>query len=295
MTQTPDAEKKLIQRHFNGKASVYESSALLQREVGQQMLERLDYVALKPDVILDVGCGTGLGVRSLMKRYRHAQVLAVDISTSMLQQVRKKSTWWRRPSLICGDAESLPLADNSVDLVHSNLMLQWCESEKVFAELLRVLRPQGLLMFSTFGPDTLKELRYSWSQADQKTHVNQFTDMHILGDELIRAGFASPVMDMDVTQLTYQHAYDVMRDLKSIGANTLRQRDHKGLVTQNKLNRVCMAYEQFRQNGVLPASFEVVFGHAWKAAGQRKTAATEVHVPVDRIGHVVKPVDTSAL
>ena len=288
MTPTPDAEKKLIQRHFNGKASVYESSALLQREVGLQMLQRLDYVALKPNVILDMGCGTGLGVQSLMKRYRHARVLALDISSGMLQQTRKKSTWWRKPVLICGDAESLPIADNSVDLVHSNLMLQWCESEKVFAELLRVLRPQGLLMFSTFGPDTLKELRYSWSQVDKSIHVNQFTDMHVLGDELIRAGFANPVMDMDVTQLTYQHAYDVMRDLKSIGANTLRQREYKGLVTQNKISRVGTAYEQFRQNGVLPATYEVVYGHAWKSTAHRKPASTEFHVAVDQIGRAVK-------
>ena len=288
MTPTPDAEKKLIQRHFNGKASVYESSAILQREVGLQMLQRLDFVALKPNVILDMGCGTGLGVQSLMKRYRHARVLALDISLSMLQQTRKKSTWWRKPVLICGDAESLPIADNSVDLVHSNLMLQWCECEKVFAELLRVLRPQGLLMFSTFGPDTLKELRYSWSQVDKSMHVNQFTDMHVLGDELIRAGFANPVMDMDVTQLTYQHAYDVMRDLKSIGANTLRQREYKGLVTQNKISRVGAAYEQFRQNGVLPATYEVVYGHAWKSTAHRKPASTEFHVAVDQIGRAVK-------
>ena len=288
MTPTPDAEKKLIQRHFNGKASVYESSALLQREVGLQMLQRLDYVALKPNVILDMGCGTGLGVQSLMKRYRHARVLALDISSAMLQQTRKKSTWWRKPVLICGDAESLPVADNSVDLVYSNLMLQWCESEKVFAELLRVLRPQGLLMFSTFGPDTLKELRYSWSQVDKSIHVNQFTDMHVLGDELTRTGFANPVMDMDVTQLTYQHAYDVMRDLKSIGANTLRQREYKGLVTQNKISRVGTAYEQFRQNGVLPATYEVVYGHAWKSTAHRKPASKEFHVAVDQIGRAVK-------
>lgn len=287
MTNQPDAEKKLIQRHFNDKASVYESSAILQREVGQRMLERLDYVVLKPDVILDVGCGTGRGTQALMKRYRSAQVLAIDVSTGMLQQTRKKSGWWRKPSLLCGDAESLPLADNSVDLLYSNLMLQWCDSKKVFAECLRVLRPQGLLMFSTFGPDTLKELRHSWAQVDQQMHVNQFTDMHILGDELLQAGFADPVMDMDMMHLTYQHGRDVMQDLKAIGANTLRQRDHKGLVTHNKINRVCAAYEQFRQDGVLPASFEVVYGHAWKTETRSKhKAATEIHIPVNRIGRI---------
>lgn len=289
MTQKTDAEKKLIQRHFNDKASVYESSAILQREVGQNMLERLDYVALKPDVVLDVGCGTGRGVQALMKRYRSANVLALDVSAGMLQQTRKNSGWLRKPLLICGDAESLPLADNSVDLVYSNLMLQWCEPEKVFSEFLRVLRPQGLLMFSTFGPDTLRELRYSWAQIDQQVHVNDFTDMHLLGDGLMQVGFSEPVMDMDMTRLTYQSARDVMRDLKAIGANTLRHREHKGLVTRNKINRVYAAYESFREGGVLPASFEVVYGHAWKAETQRKQkTAGDVFVPVDQVGRLQK-------
>jgi malonyl-CoA O-methyltransferase len=289
MTQKTDAEKKLIQRHFNDKASVYESSAILQREVGQNMLERLEYVTLKPNVVLDVGCGTGRGVQALMKRYRSANVLALDVSTGMLQQTRKNSGWLRKPALICGDAESLPLADNSVDLVYSNLMLQWCEPEKVFAEFLRVLRPQGLLMFSTFGPDTLKELRYSWAQIDQQMHVNDFTDMHLLGDGLMQAGFSEPVMDMDMTRLTYQSARDVMQDLKAIGANTLRRREHKGLVTRNKINRLYAAYESFREGGVLPASFEVVYGHAWKAETQRKQkTAGDIFVPVDQVGHLQK-------
>ena len=286
--QNPEVEKKLIQRHFNGSANGYESSAVLQCEVGQQMQQRLDYVALQPEIILDVGCGTGLGVHALMRRYRKAKVIALDLSPSMLQQTRKKSGWWRRPILICGDAEALPLADNSVDLVYSNLMLQWCNPEKVFAESLRVLRPEGLLMFSTFGPDTLKELRHCWSQIDGKAHVNQFIDMHILGDEMLRAGFSSPVMDMELMQLTYQHAYEVMTDLKSIGANTLRQREHKGLFTQQKIDRVYMAYEQFRQQGVLPASFEVVFGHAWKVNKIARQQPGEYHVAVNKIGRPLR-------
>ena len=290
----PEAEKKLIQRHFNSKADVYESSAILQCEVGRHMLERLDYVAIKPRVIADIGCGTGLGVQALMKRYRDADVMAVDISSSMLQQTREKFSWWRKPVLVCGDAENLPLADASIDLVYSNLMLQWCEPKKVFSEFLRVLRPQGLLMFSTFGPDTLKELRHSWAQADQRSHVNQFIDMHVLGDDLLQAGFSAPVMDMDLTQLTYQHASEVMQDLKSIGANTLRQRDHKGLVTRHKLQRVAAAYEEFRCHGVLPASFEVVYGHAWKGVEPSRHKLTEIHVSVDKIARKVKQVDSNS-
>lgn len=289
MTQKTDAEKKLIQRHFNDKASMYESSAILQREIGRQMLSRLDYVTLRPDVVLDVGCGTGRSVQALRKRYSSAQLLALDVSTGMLHQTRKNSGWLRKPSLICGDAESLPIADNSVDLIYSNLMLQWCDPEKVFAEFIRVLRPRGLLMFSTFGPDTLRELRASWAQIDQQAHVNSFTDMHLLGDCLMRAGFANPVMDMDMTCLTYQTARDVMLDLKAIGANTLKQREQKGLVTRHKINRVYAAYEAFRERGVLPASFEVVYGHAWKAEMPRKQKNTgDIFIPVDQLGRIQK-------
>lgn len=287
MTQKTDADKKLIQRHFDDRASVYESSAILQREVGQHMLSRLDYVTLQPTVVLDVGCGTGRSVQALLQRYRSASVLALDVSAGMLQQTRKHFGWWRKPGLICGDAESLPIADNSVDLIHSNLMLQWCEPQRVFAEFLRVLRPQGLLMFSTFGPDTLMELRTSWAQVDQQAHVNHFIDMHLLGDHLLQAGFANPVMDMDMMRLTYQTAREVMQDLKAIGANTIRQRAHKGLVTKNKMNRVYAAYESYRREGVLPASFEVVYGHAWKAERQRQPKQSgEIRIPIDQLGRI---------
>jgi malonyl-CoA O-methyltransferase len=286
MTINPDAEKKSIRRHFDAGATQYEKAAVLQREVCHDMVQRLDVVTLQPKVILDAGCGTGRGVQALMKRYRDAQVIALDVSPAMLQQTRKKSGWWRKPLLLCADAEALPLADSSVDLVFSSLMLQWCDVEKIFAEFHRVLRPNGLLMFSTFGPDTLKELRQCWAQIDNREHVNRFIDMHILGDMLLHSGFASPVMDMDMMSLTYNQALDVMRDLKTIGANTLRQRQFKGLTTRSSLQKVCNAYEQFRRDGALPASFEIVNGHAWKTQRPDSKNTREVSVPLAQIGRM---------
>jgi len=290
MSQT---EKNRIQKHFDAKAICYESSAVLQRNVCQELLQRLDLTSLKPAVVLDVGCGTGWGTQDLLKKYKKAKIISLDLSPEMLKQTKSKGSWLRKPKLICADAEGIPLENESVDLVFSNLMLQWCDYKKVFAEFKRVLKPDGLLMFSTFGPDTLKELKQSWAQVDDHAHVNEFTDMHDLGDELIHAGLAEPVMDMDVMKLTYEDVISVMKDLKAIGANTILKNQKKtaetGLVTPGKLKRVISYYEQFRSNDLIPASYEVVYGHAWKTQ-QRETkipqngfSQTEFTVSVDKI------------
>jgi len=275
MSQT---EKHRIQKHFDAKAVCYESSAVLQRNVCEELLQRLDLTSLNPSVILDVGCGTGWGTQGLLKKYKKASVLSLDLSPEMLKQTKRKGSWLRKPKLICADAEEIPLPDESVDLVFSSLMLQWCDYKKVFAEFKRILKPDGLLMFSTFGPDTLKELKQSWSQVDAHAHVNDFTDMHDLGDGLIYAGLAEPVMDMDILTLTYNDVVSVMKDLKAIGANTILKNQQevsgRGLVTPGKLKRVIAHYEQFRSHGDIPASYEVVYGHAWKAE-QRSTKISQ--------------------
>ena len=285
MTLPISSEKNRIQKHFDAKADCYESSAVLQREVSDRMLERLDLVTLKPLKILDAGAGTGWGVQGLMGKYSSAHVIALDLSLSMLKQSKAKGGWFRKPGLLCADAECLPIADSSIDLVFSNLMLQWCDAKKVFAEFKRVLKPGGLLMFTSFGPDTLKELRYSWAQVDHDLHVNDFIDMHDLGDELLMTGFAEPVLDVDLISLTYSQAKDVMIDLKNIGANTPMNNKQKGLITPRKLQRVIDAYESFRVNDVLPASFEVVYGHAWKAekSGKEKVVGEAFSIPIKTI------------
>lgn len=264
MAHPVNDDKKRIRQHFSARAECYESSAILQREVCTRILDRLDWVKFKPETILDVGTGTGWGVQGLFQKYPSAKVMAMDLSLPMLQQARNKGRWFRKPGLICGDAEALPLEDQSVDLIFSSLMLQWCDPQIVFNEFLRVLKPGGLLMFATFGPDTLKELRHCWAQLDHAQHVNNFIDMHDLGDNLLHSGFAEPVMDMDMMQLTYQEARTVMTDLKAIGANTPMNGQYRGLLTPRKLQRVLDVYEGFRQDGVLPASFEVIYGHGWK-------------------------------
>lgn len=262
-------DKQRVRRAFGRAAASYDAAAVLQREVLLRMLERLDVVAINPQHILDAGCGTGLGGRRLAARYKGSHVLGLDFSQPMLNIAERHLSWvqrWigKRHSFVCGDVEALPINTGKIDLVWSNLTLQWCNDlDKTFAEMYRVLQPEGLLMFSTFGPDTLTELRQA--TRNHHTRVNRFIDMHDIGDALVRAGFSAPVMDVERFSLTYDDVMALLRDLKAIGANNATAGRPRGLEGRAFLNRLTTNYEIFRlADGKLPATFEVVYGHAWK-------------------------------
>ncbi len=261
-------DKLKMRQSFERAAAHYDAAAILQQEISKRLLERLDYIKLQPARVLDVGAGTGISLTGLRQQYPVAQIYALDIARAMLLEARKKQGWlqrMRRPiQFITADAEKLPLADASVDLLFSNLTLQWClDLEQTFGEFRRVLKPGGLLMFTTFGPDTLKELRSCWSQVDGYTHVNNFIDMHVVGDALVRSRFAEPVMDMELVTMTYSDVPSIMRDLKTIGAHNVTRGRARSLTGKGKMQQLVASYEQLRNNGVLPVSYEVVYGHAW--------------------------------
>lgn len=266
-------DKKRVRASFGRAAASYDAAAIMQREVFERMFARLDLVKLSPQAVLDAGCGTGWGVQRLAERYRQSRVLALDIAAPMLRVAAARRSWmsrlpWNsRQAYVCGDIEALPLASESVDLVWSNLAIQWCNDlDQTFRELHRVLRPEGLLMFSTFGPDTLMELREAADSDPDYTHVSRFLDMHDVGDALVRAGFADPVMDMERFTLTYDDVASLMRDLKAIGARNATEGRRRGLEGKSFLQRLAENYERFRRAGKLPATYEVVYGHAWKAS-----------------------------
>jgi malonyl-CoA O-methyltransferase len=266
-----EIDKRTLRKAFSKAATQYDATAVMQREVCIRMLERLDYIKQKPASVLDIGSGTGWGTRQLGERYPAAQVVALDIAMGMLQASSGTSSWWRKiftakdTSYVCGDMEVLPIATQSMDMVWSNLALQWCNDlPATFIELHRVLKVDGLLMFSTFGPDTLKEIRLAFQGVDGHNHVNRFADMHDIGDMLVAAGFGDPVMDMEYITLTYNDVRAVMQDLRSIGANNATAGRATGMMGKNAWNRVLENYERLRRNGKLPATFEVVYGHAWK-------------------------------
>jgi len=200
----------------------------------------------------------------------------------MLRQAASRVPAWRRllgarrPALVCADIERLPLATGCAQLAFSNLALQWCKAENAFAEVARVLEPGGLFLFSTFGPDTLKELRAAFAAADRHDHVNSFVDMHDLGDALVAAGLADPVMEMEMITLEYASVEAVARDLKAIGAGNALPDRPRGLSGRGRWRQVAESYERHRRDGVLPASWEVIYGHAWKVAPKRLADGRQV-------------------
>lgn len=270
MSDNPVLDKRAVRRSFDRAAPSYDAAAVLQHEVCRRSLERLDFIRHAPARILDAGCGTGNAWRGLVARYPGARLVALDLAPGMLRQAGAAVAWHQRllgraPAAICGDLEQLPLAAACIDLAWSNLALQWVNAlPQAFAEMCRVLAPGGLFMFTTFGPDTLKELRAAQTGTDGHTHVSGFTDMHDIGDLLVQAGFADPVIDMETFTLTYPDVKALMRDLKAIGAHNAAVKRPPTLSGKAWLEAVMRNYEPLRRDGKLPATFEVVYGHAWR-------------------------------
>jgi len=281
-----------LRRAFERAAPGYDHAAFLQAEVRGRLLARLDYTTLEPAVIVDLGCATGQASRALKDRYPRAQVIALDLAPGMLREARRRQAFFRRFARVCGDVRQLPLATASVDLLFANLLLPWCaDLDAVFAECRRVLTPRGLLNFSTLGPDTLWELRAAWAAADGGVHVNAFTDMHDLGDGLLRAGLADAVLDVEHMTLTYREVTGLMRELKASGAHNVNASRARGLTGRGRLAAVAADYERHRRDGVLPASVEVVFGQAWAPAHapQRGRRSGEFVFDAARIGRRAGP------
>ena len=295
--QQPTLDKRRVRASFDAAAEHYDDVAVLQREIAQRILERLDLVKLQPDTILDIGAGTGIATHALSKRYKKSRVIAFDLAPNMLKQARQRGNLLHKLTskrgFICGDAEHLPFSDNSVELIFSSSTLQWCSNlDHTFTELKRILKPGGLLMFSTFGPDTLKELRQSWQAADTNTdenlnekpneniHIHDFIDMHDIGDAMMRAGLADPVMDAENFTLTYPDAYQLMRELKTLGAHNVANDRRHSLTGKERVKKMVAAYETLRSNGSLPATYEVVYGHAW--AAEPKTKST-FNIPIEKL------------
>lgn len=265
-----------ISQAFNAAAKGYDAAALLQHTVADRLMESFDQIKIEPKKVLDLGSGTGYVSKKLKQRFKKAQFFQCDISEAMLSVARHNSpSFFSRNHFLCANAEQMPIATDQFDLVISSLMLQWCNDlDAVFKEIKRILKPGGFFIFASFGPDTLKELRESWQQVDEHVHVNAFVDMHDAGDALMRNGLEGPVLSVEHIVLTYSECKVLMQELKSIGAHNINTGRRKTLTGKQRLRRVMEHYETFRVDNKLPATYEIVYGHAWspeqeKAGGEK--------------------------
>lgn len=303
----PVFDARQVRRAFSRSAASYEAAARLQHAVEARLLESLDYLddpalaRAPPRRVLDLGCGTGRASRAMQARWPKADVLSLDLALPMLREGRaaaRPGGWLanpfaRRPLPVCADARALPLADASVDVLFSNLCLQWVEDlDAVLAGFRRVLKPHGLLLFSTFGPATLWELREAFAQADDVPHVSPFADIAGVGDALVRAGFHQPVLDREDERTHYPDLPALMRELRAIGAtNALASRRHT-LTGRTRFRVAAEAYEAHREARGLPASWEILSAMAWapeagtpiREGGVDVTAVPLSRIPIRRRG-----------
>jgi len=286
-------DRRALGRAFGSASSRYDEVALLQRTVRRELLERLDHFSATPKVVVDLGAGTAAATRELKARYPTATVVAADLSLGMLRHAQKASGWldrlWasKRVEMAAVDAHRLPFRSGSVDLIFSNLMLQWCDLDEVFGEVRRVLSPQGWFAFSTFGVGTLHELRSAWATVDSSQRVHEFFDMHDIGAALTRAGLREPVLDIDRHVLKYPDPIALMRSIKEIGAGNAAQERPRGLTSPRVLQAVSKVYPRNGKQGDVVATWEIVYGAAFGAPARVSASsydATEIVVPFPKPG-----------
>ncbi len=278
-------DKSHVIRQFNQVSNQYDQFAVVQRMVGQRLLDRLAYIRIEPRTILDLGCGTGNFLASLRAIYPNAHVIGLDIALRMLRVASRKRLSTRLYQLLCGDAAYLPFRTRSFDLIYANLMVHWSDDlMQTFCELRRILAPEGLFLFSTVGPDTLYELRTSWASVDQQAHVHEFMDMHDVGDRLVSVKLRYPVMDVDYCSVLYPDVYALMRELQGLGVSNCSVQRSPYLVGKEKFQAFLRAYERYRtDNAKIPATWEIIYGHCWGALDETQHNTMDYAVSIDQI------------
>lgn len=250
-----------VERRFDRAARTFDGADFIHEMTRDGLFERLLPMTVDARTVVDLGCGTGAAIRPLARQFRKARIIGVDRSRGMLQRCRKRRLWLTRSSFVKADARQLPFADHSVDVVFANLLLPWIDDLPAFArELSRVLRKDGLLTFSTLGPDTLGALRDAWASVDDGVHVNRFVDMHDVGDALARSGLRDPVLDVDRVSVSYANAGKLLQDLTAVGARNALARRSRGLTGRRRFDSMC---RQLEAGGNLGLDVEVVYGHCW--------------------------------
>ena len=295
MTFSAPIDLQLVRQLFSRQNRV-ETSNFLRREIAARMCDKLELIKIRPQRVLDAGCGEGADLAQLQDNYPDSHVLGVDASFAMLavamqKQQAEKSHLGRflvklfdsklglgsRANIACADFSRLPLTSNCVDLIWSNLALHWHpQPDLVFAEWRRVLRTDGVMAFSCFGPDTLLELRQAFSAIDEFPHTLPFVDMHDFGDMLVNSGLSTPVMNMEKLTLTYESVDRLCADVRALGGNPLLTR-RQGLLGKHAYRSLCAELEKMRNpDGRIPLTFEVIYGHAFKPIPQKLASGESI-------------------
>ncbi len=275
-------ERTAIRRAFERAAPHYERHAWLQREIAGRLIDLPQVEHLAPRCIADLGCGGGRLTTDLKRRWPRATVVGLDLAPAMLAVARRHRQWYRTFGLLCGDLAGTPFRDGSVDLIVSNLALQWTADETVFAEWRRILRPGGAVLFSTFGPATLHELRTAWQAADAAVHVHDFAGLHEIGDRLVAAGFINPVLGSETLMVYEPDVESVMHGLRAIGAGNADAARRRGLTGKTAYQRMRQAYETQRTEHGLPVTWEAILGAAFAPATTAPEKRGRV-IPLDEL------------
>jgi len=293
-------DRRAMARAFGTAADTYDAAAALQNTVRSELLTRVGELQLDPQVVIDLGAGTGAATPLLKARYPQALIAAVDLSPIMLRRAAARIGWldrhlpWRRRRYDCvaADAGQLPFADGSVELIFSSLMLQWCDDlDATLAEIRRVLSPNGVFIFSSFGPTTLHELRSAWFAVDQYPHVNEFVDVHDLGAALGRAGFVEPVLDVDRLTSHYTDVNALLRSLKAIGARNALDQRNRGLTGKAAYAAMCRAYAALVGSATdIPATWEVVYACCFGSSARAQRTTPSVNSGAGQAGEVLVPI-----
>lgn len=253
-----------VRARFNRAHRSYDQYAVVQQEAGRRLAARFEWLKLEPKRILDLGAGTGQMTRALQARYPKATVVALDLAEEMLATVPKSGRWFKRRRAVCADMHHLPFASASFDIVISNFAMQWSHDlGLLLAEIARVLAPGGVLSFTTLGPDSLRECRQAWALVDSAKHIHGFLDMHDVGDAMIQACLADPVLDQEHLTVHYPDGLSLLRELRGVGVgNTLFDRS-SGLTGRRKWQGFLAALDAQKEQAGVPLTYEVVYGLAW--------------------------------
>ncbi|MDG4867407.1 malonyl-ACP O-methyltransferase BioC [Guyparkeria sp. 1SP6A2] len=266
MSSLPSFDLRRVRARFNRAAADYDRYAAVQREIGRRLEERFGWLKLEPSRILDLGAGTGQMVRAMRARYPQSQVVGLDLAENMLRQL-PRTRWWSRQRMgVAADMHALPLVGGTMDAVVSNFAVQWSDRpDMLFAEVARVLSSGSPFSFATLGPDSLQEIRRAWAAIDQTPHVHHFMDMHDLGDALVRAMLADPVMDRETVTVTYPSVDALLADLRGVGVGNAQEGRSSGMTGPAAWRRFKGALAEQAVDGQIPLTYEIVYGLAWGA------------------------------